>query len=62
LDLGNYVYIPSIPDDEYVDDPSVGARIGSNAITKATQAIYYAAQRGKEPSMFMYIRTGEKQE
>lgn len=31
----------SIPDDEYVDDPSVGARIGSNAITKATQAIYY---------------------
>jgi hypothetical protein len=31
----------SIPDDQYVDDPAVGARIGSDAITCAMQAIYY---------------------
>ena len=31
----------SIPDDQYVDDPAVGARIGSDAITAAMQAIYY---------------------
>lgn len=31
----------AIPDDEYVDDPTVGARIGPAAITAATQAVYY---------------------
>ena len=31
----------SIPDDQYVDDPSVGARIGSEAITWAMQAVYH---------------------
>src|SRR5713226_3783448 len=31
----------SIPDDEYVNDPSVGARIGSAAITWAMQAAYH---------------------
>lgn len=31
----------SIPDHEYVDDPSVGARIGSDAITWAMQAAYH---------------------
>ena len=31
----------SIPDGEYVNDPSVGARIGSEAITWAMQAAYH---------------------
>jgi hypothetical protein len=31
----------SIPDDQYVDDPNVGARIGSDAITAAMQTVYY---------------------
>jgi len=31
----------SIPDNQYVDDPTVGARIGSEAITWAMQAVYY---------------------
>jgi hypothetical protein len=31
----------SIPDDQYVDDPAVGARIGSDAITGAMQAVYH---------------------
>ena len=31
----------SIPDDQYVDDPSVGARIGSEAITWAMQAAFH---------------------
>ncbi len=35
----------SIPDCEYVDDPSVGARIGSDAITWAMQAAYYGRPR-----------------
>jgi hypothetical protein len=35
----------SIPDHEYVDDPSVGARIGSTAITWAMQAAYYGRPR-----------------
>jgi hypothetical protein len=30
-----------IPDDQYVDDPSVGARIGSEAPTSAMQAVYH---------------------
>ena len=30
----------SIPDDQYVDDPTVGARIGSEALTWAMQAVY----------------------
>jgi hypothetical protein len=34
----------SIPDDQYIDDPSVGARIGSEAITKAMQAAYFGRQ------------------
>lgn len=31
----------SIPDDQYIDDASVGACIGTDAITEATQAVYY---------------------
>lgn len=30
----------SIPDDQYMDDPTVGARIGSEALTWAMQAVY----------------------
>jgi hypothetical protein len=30
----------SIPDDQYVNDPTVGARIGSEALTWAMQAVY----------------------
>src|SRR5690349_14497242 len=30
-----------IPDEHYIDDPAVGARIGPEAITWATQAVYY---------------------
>jgi hypothetical protein len=38
----------SIPDDQYIDDPTVGARIGSGAMTWAMQATYYgrAAREG----------------
>ena len=38
----------SIPDEQYVDDPTVGARIGSDAMTWAMQAVYYgrAAREG----------------
>jgi hypothetical protein len=35
----------SIPDCEYVNDPSVGARIGSDAITWAMQAAYHGRPR-----------------
>ncbi|MGO9262140.1 MAG: hypothetical protein ACLQU1_38440 [Bryobacteraceae bacterium] len=31
----------SIPDEQYVDDPAVGARIGGETITWAMQAVYY---------------------
>ena len=31
----------AIPDDQYVDDPSVGARIGSEALTWAMQSLYF---------------------
>jgi hypothetical protein len=31
----------SIPDDQYVEDPSVGARIGNKALTWAMQALYF---------------------
>ena len=31
----------AIPDDQYVEDPSVGARIGSNALTWVMQALYF---------------------
>ncbi len=31
----------SIPDDQYVEDETVGARIGSDALTWAMQAVYY---------------------
>ncbi len=34
-----------IPDHEYVDDPGVGARIGSASITWAMQAAYYGRPR-----------------
>jgi hypothetical protein len=34
----------SIPDDQYVNDPSVGARIDRKAITWAMQAVYFARQ------------------
>jgi hypothetical protein len=33
-------YYP-IPDGQYVDDPSVGARIGSEALTSAMRAVYH---------------------
>ena len=38
----------SIPDNQYVEDEAVGARIGSDAITWAMQAVYYGrpAQEG----------------
>ena len=43
----------SIPDDQYVDDPRVGARIGSAAITAAMQAVYYGRPgRGRGFSTF----------
>ena len=35
----------SIPDCEYVNDPNVGARIGSDAITWAMQAAYHGRPR-----------------
>lgn len=31
----------SIPDDQYVEDDTVGARIGADAMTEAMQAVYY---------------------
>lgn len=31
----------SIPDNQYIDDPAVGARIGSEAMTWAMQAVYH---------------------
>lgn len=31
----------SIPDDQYIDDPTVGARIGPDAMTWAMQAVYH---------------------
>jgi hypothetical protein len=31
----------SIPDDQYIDDETVGARIGSDALTWAMQAVYH---------------------
>lgn len=31
----------SIPDEQYLDDPRVGARIGSDALTWAMQAVYH---------------------
>ncbi len=34
----------SIPDDQYIDDPTVGARIGSDAITNAMQHAYFGRQ------------------
>lgn len=40
----------SIPDHEYVDDPHVGARIGSEAITWAMQATYHG--RPKREGIF----------
>jgi hypothetical protein len=38
----------SIPDDQYMDDETVGARIGSDALTWAMQAVYHCrtAQEG----------------
>jgi hypothetical protein len=38
----------SIPDQQYIDDPAVGARIGSEAMTWAMQAVYHgrAAREG----------------
>jgi len=40
----------SIPDHEYVDDPKVGCRIGSEAITWAMQAAYHG--RAKREGIF----------
>jgi hypothetical protein len=37
-------YYP-IPDEQYLDDPTVGARIGPEAITWAMQAVYFGRAR-----------------
>jgi hypothetical protein len=37
----------SIPDNEYVRDPGVGARIGSASITWAVQAAYFGRRNGE---------------
>lgn len=44
LDNDRIVYLTKyhvIPDGQYIDDPTVGARIGSDAIVWATQAAFY---------------------
>lgn len=44
VDRGALVLLTSyhaIPDAQYIDDPSVGVRIGSEAITEAMQAAYH---------------------
>lgn len=40
----------SIPDEHYIDDPTVGARIGTEALTAATHCVYYG--RGKSEGAF----------
>jgi hypothetical protein len=40
----------SVPDHQYVDDTSVGARIGSEALTFAMQAVYHV--RAKKEGIF----------
>jgi hypothetical protein len=43
-DEGSLIHLTryhSIPDDQYVDDPSVGARIGSEALTWTMQTLYF---------------------
>jgi hypothetical protein len=41
-------------DEQYVDDPTVGARIGPEAITWATQAVYYG-RRAKEGIFHIHL-------
>lgn len=48
----------SIPDDQYVDDPRVGARIGSAAITAAMQAVYYG-RPGREGIFHVHLHPRE---
>jgi len=48
----------SIPDDQYVDDPTVGARIGSEAITWAMQAVYYG-RPGREGIFHVHFHVHE---
>lgn len=49
----------SIPDDQYVDDPSVGARIGSEAITWAMQAAFHGRPREGIFHIHMHGHRGE---
>lgn len=44
----------SIPDHDYVDDPGVGARIGSDAITWAMQAAYHG-RPGREGVFHIHL-------
>lgn len=44
----------SIPDNQYIDDASVGARIGSAALTWAMQAVYYGRE-GREGIFHVHI-------
>jgi hypothetical protein len=44
----------SIPDDQYVDDETVGARIGSDALTWAMQAVYYG-RPGREGIFHIHV-------
>jgi hypothetical protein len=37
----------SIPDDQYIEDPGVGARIGSEALTWAMQALFFSRATGE---------------
>lgn len=37
----------SIPDEHYIDDPTVGARIGTEALTAATHGIYHGRARAE---------------
>jgi hypothetical protein len=48
----------SIPDDQYVDDASVGARIGSAAITTAMQTVYYG-RPGREGIFHVHLHPRE---
>jgi hypothetical protein len=48
----------AIPDDQYVHDPSVGARIGSAAITAAMQRVYYG-RAGREGIFHVHLHPRE---
>jgi hypothetical protein len=44
----------SIPDDQYLDDETVGARIGSDALTWAMQAVYHG-RPGREGIFHIHV-------